>query len=96
MPLADGTHYYNSYLVFSKLEQTVDLTVWYLANAMTWVINGVDSYKCSLGVEDLQQAVSKQISLGIAFMMASYLGISLVDLFMRSSDSAWLLSFLYA
>ncbi|MHA1487705.1 MAG: hypothetical protein ACTSSC_11120 [Promethearchaeota archaeon] len=52
--------------------------------------------KCSLGVEDLQQAVSNQISLGVVFMMLSYLGISLIEMFMRSSDSVWVATLLAA
>lgn len=91
---SEGTEKHNAYLFFKKLEESIDLGVHYLANAMTWVIQKARPYKCALGVQDLKKAASKNIMLGMMFMLLSYLGISLVEFFMRSSDSVWLL--LYA
>ena len=67
----------------------MDLAVWFLANAMTWVMNGVDTYKCSLGVSELKESVGKQTTPGVIFMMLSYLGINLIETFLRSSDPTW-------
>jgi len=93
--MEDGYYkYHSAYLFFSRLEESVDLNVHYIANAMTWVIQEARPYKCALGVQDLKKAASKNIMLGMMFMLLSYLGISLVEFFMRSSDSVWLL--LYA
>lgn len=90
----ENTPYKLAYRFFDKLEESVDLGVYYLARAMTRVIQEAGIYKCALGVQDLKKAASKNIMLGMMFMLLSYLGISLVEFFMRSSDSVWLL--LYA
>lgn len=96
MPIGEQTNYYNLYRFFTKLEESVDLGVHYLANAMTWVIQEARPYKCALGVQDLKQSASKNMTLGMMFMLMSYLGISLVEFFMRSSSSVALRVLAYA
>lgn len=93
MPVGESTPYYNAYHYFKRLEESVDLGVWFLANAMTWVINGVGTYKCSLGVSDLKESVGKQATLGVIFMMLSYLGINLIETFFRSTDPLYVMRY---
>ena len=82
----DGTFYLEAYKFFQKLEESVNWGVWYIANAMTWVIEEANPYKCSQGVEDLKNVVVKQISLSMFFSLFSLLGISLIEYIMRSSE----------
>ena len=47
-------------------------------------------YKCALGVQDLKEAASKNIMLGMMFMLMSYLGMSLIQKVISSSSSIYL------
>ena len=84
--------FHDAYHFFSRLQESVALAVKYTADAMQWIMNTVGStYKCSLGVQDMMDQVSRQTTMGVVFMLVSYLGINLIEIFMRSSDGAWVL-----
>ena len=69
-----------------NIKDSVDLGVFYTTNAMAWVIDEVDSYKCSQGLEDVKNVVLKQVSLSMFFSLFSLLGITLIDYLLRSSE----------
>ena len=75
-----------AYKFLQRLEDSVDLGVFYTANAMQWVIEKAGTYKCSQGLEDVKNVVSKQVSLSMFFSLFSLLGISLIEYVLRSSE----------
>lgn len=88
----EGTLQQDAYKFFQRLEDSVDLGVWYTANAMQWVIEKVETYKCSQGLEDAKNAVLNQVSLSMFFSLFSLLGITLIDYVLRSSE-IWIVGF---
>jgi len=85
-----GTAWNDAFLLFSRFEESLDLGVWYTANAMAWVINEVGTYKCSLGVEDLKESITKRLNVGVITSLLSLLGITLIEWMMRASAEALL------
>ncbi len=84
--------FHDAYHFFNRLKTSVSFAVDRTARAMQYVIHRVgSSYKCALGVQDMMDQVSRQTTIGVVFMLVSYLGMHLVEIFMRSSDGAWVL-----
>jgi len=82
----EGTLQQDAYKFFQRLEDSVNLGVWYTANAMQWVIQKAGTYKCSQGFEDVKNVVLKQVSLSMFFSLFSLLGLTLIDYVLRSSE----------
>jgi hypothetical protein len=80
------------YKFFQRLEDSVNWGVWYTANAMQWVIEKAKPYKCSQGLEDVKNAVLKQIPVSMFFSLFSLLGLTLIDYLLRSSE-IWVVGF---
>jgi len=72
-PISEG------YWFFDTLEDRINEAVWHIANAMTWVIQQVETYTCQGGIESGQQKITRFLNIGVAFMLVSYLGVWLLE-----------------
>ena len=75
----------DAYNFWNRIEQNINDAVLYIADAMTWVITQVGSYTCEVDIREIQQSITRYLSLGTAFMLFSYLGMYLVQYFLKSA-----------
>ena len=75
----------DSYEYWNRMEECVNDAVLHTANALTWVITEVESYTCGNDLSNIKQNLNRYFSTGAAFMLLSYLGMYLVQYFLKAT-----------